>query len=110
MIGDFVTVPGTQNDVPECHVSCKHLVEMSTLAMSFSTRFQCGSKTEWPQLLNDVSHVIIKITANDYRSIGVLLYDVSHDFGDSFSPFFQVLLFTRLEIAVDNLNICVAEL
>ena len=110
MIGDFVTVPSTQNDLPECHVPCEHLVEMSTLAMSFSTRFQCGSKTEWPQLLNDVSHVIIKITANDYRSIGVLLYDVCHDFGDSFSPFFQVLLFTRLEIAVDNLNICVAEL
>jgi hypothetical protein len=85
------------------------LVEWSTLAMSLSTRFQSGRKTEWPQLLNDVSHVITIITANDYWSIGVLLDDVPHDFGDLFSPFFQVLLFIRLEIAVDNLNICVGE-
>ena len=95
MIGDFVAVPRTQVDFPECHVPCEHLVEMSALSVSLSTRLHCSSETERPQLLDDVGHVVVEVTTNDYRSIGVLLDDVPYDFGDSFNPFFPVLLFTR---------------
>jgi hypothetical protein len=110
MIGDFVTVPRTQVDFPECHVPCEHLVEMPTLPMSLSTRLHCSSETERPQLLDDVSHVVVEVTTYDYRSIGVLLDDVSHHFCHSYRSLLQVLLLSRLEIAVENLNIMVAKL
>ena len=54
--------------------------------------------------------MVVKVTTYDYRSIGVLSYDVSGDFNHPFSSLFQVLLFSRLEITVENLNVLVAEL
>ena len=110
MIGDFVTVPGTQVDIPECHVPCEHLVEMSTLSMSLSTRLHCSSETERPQLLDDVSHVVVEVTTNDYRSIGVLLDDVPYHFCHSYRSLLQVLLLSRLEITVQNLDIVFTQL
>jgi hypothetical protein len=76
MVGDIIVVPITQVDFPECHVPNEHLVEMSPLAMSLSARVDCGSETQGSQLLGDVSHVIVKITTNDYRSNGILFDDV----------------------------------
>jgi len=110
MIGDFVTVNRTQVDFPECHIPFEHLVEMSTLAMSLSTRLHCSSETERPQLHDDVSHVVVKVTTNDYRSIGVLLDDVPYHFSYSHRSLLKVLLLSRLEVAVENLNIVVAKL
>ena len=110
MIGDFVAVPRTQVDFPECHVPCEHLVEMSTQSMGLSTWFHCSSETERPQLLDDVSHVVVKVTTDDNRSIGVLFDDVPHHFCHSHRSLLQVLLLSRLEITVQNLDIVVAEL
>ena len=78
--------------------------------MSLSAGVDSRVKAERSQLLDDVSHVIVKITADDYRSSGVLPDDVSGDFNHPFSSFFQVRLVTRLEIAIENLNVLVAEL
>jgi len=110
MIGDFVTVPITQSDFPDFHVPCEHLVEVTTLAMCLSAWVHCRSEVERPQLLNDVSHVVVKISTYDYRSAGVLSDDVPDDLCHSCCSVFQVLLFSRLEIAVENLNVFVAEL
>jgi hypothetical protein len=60
-------------------------------------------------LLGDVSHVIVEITAYDYRSIGVLFDNVPHYLRHSYCSVLQVLLFSRLEITVENLNVLVAE-
>ena len=54
--------------------------------------------------------MVVKVTTYDYRSIGVLSDDVSGDLNHPFSSFFQVRLFSRLKIAVENLNVLVAEL
>ena len=67
-------------------------------------------EAEWPQLLDDVTHVVVEVTTDDDRSIGVLSDDVSDDLRHSCCPVFQVLLFSWLEIAVENLNVLVAEL
>ena len=83
---------------------------MSTLFVGLSAGFECASKIQGPQFLIDISHVIVKITTYDYRSIGVLSYNVSGDFDHPFSSLFQVRLFSRLKIAVENLNVLVAEL
>ena len=61
-------------------------------------------------MLDDVSHVIVKITADDYRSSGVLPDDVPGDLDHPFSSLLQVLLFSRLEITIENLDVLVAEL
>ena len=78
--------------------------------MGLSAGVDSRVKAEWSQLLDDVSHVIVKITADDYRSSGVLPDDVSGDLDHPFSSLFQVLLLSRLEITVENLNVLVAEL
>ena len=78
--------------------------------MSLSAGVECRVKTERSQLLNDVSHVVVEVTTNDYRSGGVLPDDVSGDLDHPFSSLFQVLLFCWLEIAVQNLNVFAAEL
>ena len=83
---------------------------MSTLFVGLSAGFECASEIQGPQFLYDISHVVVKVTTYDYRSIGVLSYDVSGDFNHPFSSLFQVLLFSRLEITVENLNVLVAEL
>jgi hypothetical protein len=53
--------------------------------------------------------VVVKVTTYDYRSAGVLSDDVPDDLGHSHGPLFQVLLFSGLEIAVENLDVLVAE-
>ena len=78
--------------------------------MSLSAGVECRVKTERSQLLNDVSHVVVEVTTNDYRSSGVLPDDVSGDLDHPFSSLFQVLLFARLKITVEDLNIFIAEL
>ena len=110
MVRDVIVVPITQVDFPECHVPNEYLVEMSPLAVSLSARVICGSKIQRSQLLGDVSHVIVKITTDDYRSIGILLDDVPRNFCHSHGPLPQVLLLSGLEIAINNLDILVAEL
>ena len=78
--------------------------------MSLSAGVDSRVKAEWSQLLDDVSHVIVKITADDYRSSGVLSDDISGDLDHPFCSLLQVLLFSRLKIAVENLNVLVIEL
>ena len=110
MVGDFFTVPRAQDDLPEYHVPCEHLVKMPALTVSLSAWFYCCSKSQLPKLLYDVRHVVIEVTAYDYWSIRVLSDDVPHNFCHSHSPLFQVLLFPWLEVAVQNLDILVAQL
>ena len=54
--------------------------------------------------------MVVKVPTDDDRSVWVLTYDISDDVQDSFGSVLQVLLFSRVEIAVENLDICVAEL
>ena len=82
---------------------------MSTLVVSFSTRFDSGGEIKRSQLLDDVSHVVVEVTTHDYRSAGVLPDDVPDDLSHSYCPLLQVLLFSRFEIAIQNLNVFVAE-
>jgi hypothetical protein len=110
MIRDFVTVPITKDDFPDFYVTCEHLVEVSTLAMCLSASVYCGGEAEWPQLLDDVTHVVVEVTTDDDRSIGILSNNVSDNLSDSDGPVLQVLLFFRLEITIKHLDILVSEL
>ncbi len=110
VVRHLVAVPVTQDDLPDCHVANEHLVEVATLAMSLSTRADRRCEVERSQLLDDVGHVVVEVTADDYRSVGVLPDDVSDNFRDSHGPLLQVLLLSWMKIAVENLDIVVAEL
>jgi hypothetical protein len=110
MIGDFFAVPITQCDFPDFHVPSDHLVEVATLEMCLSASVKCRCEAEWPQLLDDVTHVVVEVTTDDDRSIGVLLDNVSDNLSDSDCPVLQVMLFSWLEIAVEDLIVFVAEL
>jgi hypothetical protein len=70
-------------------------------------------EAEWPQLLDDIAHVVVEVvevTTDDDRSHGVLSDNISDNFSDSDDPVLQVLLFSRLKITVENLDVSVAEL
>ena len=54
--------------------------------------------------------MVVKVTTYDDRSVRVLPDDILNDVQDSFGPVLQVLLFSRVEITVENLDICVPEL
>ena len=53
--------------------------------------------------------MIVEVTVYDYRSTGVLPDDFSHNLRHSFCSVLQVLLLSRLEITVENLNVIVSE-
>ena len=54
--------------------------------------------------------MVVEVPTDYDRSVWVLTYDISDDVQDSFGSVLQVLLFSRVEIAVENLNIRVAKL
>ena len=54
--------------------------------------------------------MVVEVTTDYDRSVWVLTYDISDDVQDSFGSVLQVLLFSRVEITVEDLDICVAEL
>ena len=54
--------------------------------------------------------MVVEVTTYDNRSIVVLSDNVSGDLNHPFGSLFQVWLFCRLKIAVENLNVLVAEL
>jgi hypothetical protein len=78
--------------------------------MCLSVRIYRRGEAEWPQLLDDVTHVVVEVTTDDDRSIGALSDNVSDNLSDSDGPVLQVLLFSRLEIAIKNLDVSVAQL
>jgi hypothetical protein len=53
--------------------------------------------------------MVVEVTAYDYRSTGVLPDNISHNLRHSYCSVLQVLLLSRLEITVENLNVIVAE-
>ena len=54
--------------------------------------------------------MVVEVPTDNDRSVWVLTYDIPDDVQDSFGPVLQVLLFSRVEITVEHLDICVAEL
>jgi hypothetical protein len=83
---------------------------MAAKSVGFGALLQCRGELHWTQLLDDEVHVVVKVTTDDDRSIGVLLHDIPNDIGDSLRAVLQVLLFSRLEIAVENLDVGVTQL
>ena len=110
MDGHRVRVPFTQDDFPNCHVACEHLVEMAALAMSLCAGIDCRGEAERSQLVDDVRHVVVEVATDDDRGVGVLSDDVPDNISDSHGPLLQVLLFSRLEVTIENLDVMVAEL
>ena len=54
--------------------------------------------------------MVVEVPTDYDRSVWVLTYDIPDDVKDSFGSVLQVLLFSRVEITVEDLVICVAEL
>ena len=54
--------------------------------------------------------MVVEVTTYDDRCVRVLPDDILNDVQDSFGPVLQVLLLPRVEITVENLDICVPEL
>ena len=54
--------------------------------------------------------MVVEVPTDNDRSVWVLTYDIPDDVQDSFGSVLQVLLFSRVEITVKYLDVCVAEL
>ena len=110
MVGHLVAVPVTQDGLADFHVPGEHLVEVASLAMSLSTRFDCRGETERCKLLDNVVHVVVKVATDNNWCVGVLSNNVPSNFCDSLCSLLQVLLLSWMKIAIENLDIVVAEL
>ena len=54
--------------------------------------------------------MVVEVTTYDDRCVRVLSDDILDDVQDSSGPVLQVLLLPRVEITVENLDICVPKL
>ena len=54
--------------------------------------------------------MVVEVTTDNYRSVRVLPDDISDDFTHSLGSLLQVRLFSRLQVAIENLDVVVAEL
>ena len=54
--------------------------------------------------------MVVEVPTDYDRSVWVLAYDISDDVQDSFGSVLQVLLLSRVEITVEDLDIRVAKL
>ena len=54
--------------------------------------------------------MVVEVTTYNDRSVWVLFDDISYNVQDSLRAVLQVLLISRMEITVENLDTCVAEL
>ena len=104
VIRDLVAVLRAHGDGPEFHVPSEHLVEVAAKAVSLSAGLYRSIELERPQLLYDEVHVVVEVTTHDYRSIRVLADDIPDDIRDPLGPLFEVLLFSWLQVAVQNLH------
>ena len=110
VVGDVIPVLRVHDGCPDCHVADEHLVEVAALAMGLgSTRYR-RLEVVLCQSLTHRHYVIVEITAHDDWCVGVLSDDIPYDVQDSLRAVLQVLLIPRMEIAVENLDIVVAEL
>ena len=110
MVGDIFPVFRVHDGCPDFHVADKHLVEVAALTMSLSPTRYRRLEVVLHQSFIHRHYVVVKITANDDRSIGVLPDDIPYDVQDSLGTVLQVLLIPRMEIAVENLDIRVTQL
>ena len=100
VIRHFVNIPIIEDGVDNLDVPCEHLVKMSPLTMGLGPLRKCSSEVVLRQLLDDGRHVVVKVTTEHDRSMGVLSDDISHDISNPLRPLFEVLLFPWFEVAV----------
>jgi hypothetical protein len=54
------------------------------------------------QLLDEEVHLVVEVTTNNYRSVEILMDDISDDTSYSLRLIVKVLLLTWLKVAVEN--------
>ena len=93
VVRHLIDIPITKDGVDYLDVPCEHLVEMSTLSMCLCPLLDCSSEVKLRQLLDDGRHVVVKVTTEHDRSMGVLSDDIFHDISDPLRSLFEMLLF-----------------
>jgi hypothetical protein len=110
VVGDVFPVLRVHDGCPDFHVADEHLVEVATLTMRLGPTRYRRLEVVLRQSLTHRHYVIVEITAHDDWCVGVLFDDILYDVQDSLGSVSQVLLFSRVEIAVENLDIRVSQL
>ena len=110
VIRHLVDVPIAEDGVGYLYVPREHLIEMSTLSMCLCPLLKCSSEVKLRQLLDDGRHVVVKVTTEHDRSIGVLSDDILDDISHSLRSLLEVLLFPWFEVAVEHLDVRAAQL
>ena len=110
VIRHFVNIPIIEYGVDNLDVPCEHLVEVSPLTMGLGPLRKCSSEVVLRQLLDDGRHVVVKVTTEHDRSMGVLSDDIFNDISDPLRPLLEMLLFPWFEVAVEHLYVRAAQL
>ena len=78
--------------------------------MGLSATWDCRSKVASCQGLTYHSDVVVEVATDDDRGMWVLFDDVLGDIHNLSCPVFQLLLFPRLDVAVEDLDHMVGDL
>jgi hypothetical protein len=104
VVGDVIVVVTADDCIRHVDVASEHLVKMSTLAMSLSATLDRWSKVALSECLAYHSDVVVEVPADDYRGMRVLFDDIPRDINDLPCSVLQLLLLTRLNVAVEHLH------
>jgi hypothetical protein len=104
VVGDVIVVVTTDDCVRHVDVASEHLVKMSTLAMGLSATLDRWCKVALGECLAYHSDVVVEVPADDDRGMRVLLDDIPRDIDDLPCSVLQLLLLTRLNVAVEHLH------
>ena len=110
MVGDVIVIVPTDDRARHVDITSEHLVKMSTLAMGLGAALDRWCKVALGECLAHHRNVVVEVPANDDRGMRVLLDDISYDIDDPPCSVFQLLLLTRLDVAVEHLHSVTSDL
>ena len=110
VVGDVIVVLTTDDCVRHVDVASEHLVKMSTLAMGLGAALNRWCKVALGECLAHPRNVVVEVPADDDRGMRVLLDDISYDIDDLPCSVLQLLLLTRLDVAVEHLHSVISDL
>ena len=110
MIRDGIVVVVTNDSIHHVNVAGEDLVQMSSLPMRL--RATCNGRCEVAacQRLTHHRDVVVEVATHDDRGMRVLLGDVFGNVDNLPRSILQVLLFSRLNVAVEDLDSVSADL
>ena len=110
VVRDVIVVVPTDHSIHHLDVASEHLIQVTTLPMGLRATCNRRYKVARCQCLTHHRDVVVEVATDDDRGMRVLLDDVLGDLDHSLGTVLELLLLSRLDVAVEDLDDVVADL